>query len=286
VALIFRSTTGPLSREDPTRSSAPLRLTLPGTRRKYDGLAFSVLVHLLLIALLVDRGDRIWSRALAPGDPALSQGGGGGGGGNRVAYITLPSAPVMSAPRETPVRAPVAKPKVEPPQVAVAPAPEAREAPPSPSAPPPVDTVPPAAQPGPPGTAAGAAPGAGPGTGGGTGGGAGTGAGPGTGAGAGPGAGGGGGGRVQPPVLRDFPVPFDDPPKELRGATLVVTFWVRADGRVDRYEVAPVIDNGDFARKFGEVMRAFKFTPARAQDGSRIAGTTTVEFTLSGKRKS
>jgi hypothetical protein len=272
-----------MSREDPTRSSAPLQLTLPGTRRRYSGLALSVLVHLLLIALLVDRGDRIWSRALAPGDPALSQGGGGGGGGgNRVAYITLPSAPVMSAPRETPVQAPVPKPKVEPHQVAVAPPPEARETPPARL---PVDTVPSAAQPGSPGAAAGTSPGAGPGTGGGAGGGTGTGVGPGTGA--GPGAGGGGeGGTTQAPIPRDFPLPFDDPPKELRGATLVVTFWVRADGRVDRYVVTPVIDNGDFARRFGEVMRAFRFTPARAPDGSRVAGIVDVSFTLPGKHKS
>ena len=278
-----------MSREEPTRSSAPFQLSLPGPRRKYGGLAFSVLVHLLLIALLVDRGDRIWSPALAPGDPALDPGGGGGGGeGNRVAYITLPSAPVMSAPRETAMRPPVPQPPVQrPPAVVTPPDTDPKVSATAPAA---VDTVLPQAPPAPPGNAAAtgaAGAGADPGTGGGTGGGAGTGVGPGTGAGAGPGAGGGGeGGRVQPPVLRDFPVPFDDPPKDLRGATLIVTFWVRVDGRVDRYQVAPVIDDRDFARKFGEVIRAFKFIPARAPDGSRIAGIATVEFTLSGKRKS
>ena len=125
--------------------------------------------------------------------------------------------------------------------------------------PPPVDTQPPAPQPrrdrrrGATG-----APGAGPGAGGGAGGGHRTGQGPGT----GPGAGGGGqGGTIRPPELRDLAFPFDTPPKELRGASLAVTFWVRVDGRVERYEVDPEIGDRDYARKFDEVIRAFRFTP-------------------------
>jgi hypothetical protein len=125
------------------------------------------------------------------------------------------------------------------------------------------------------------------GPGGGTGGGAGQGIGPGRGAGAGPGEGGGGqGGLVRPPELRDLAFPFDNPPKELRGASLAVTFWVRMDGQVERYVVDPTISDRDYARKFDEVIRAFRFTPARAPDGTRIAGTTTVTFTLPGKRDS
>ena len=65
--------------------------------------------------------------------------------------------------------------------------------------------------------------------------------------------------------------PFDTPPKELRGASLAVTFWVRVDGQVERYEVDPAISDHDYARKFDEVIRAFRFTPARAPDGSRVA---------------
>jgi len=123
--------------------------------------------------------------------------------------------------------------------------------------------------------------------GGGAGGGTGPGIGPGQGPGTGPGAGGGGqGGTIRPPELRDLAFPFDTPPKELRGASLAVTFWVRVDGQVDRYEVEPAIDDRDYARKFDEVIRAFRFTPARAPDGSKVAGTTTVTFTLPGKRNS
>jgi hypothetical protein len=75
-------------------------------------------------------------------------------------------------------------------------------------------------------------------------------------------------------------------PKELRGASLNVTFWVRDDGRVERYEVVPRIKDRDYAKKFDEVMRSFRFTPARAPDGQRVAGVTSISFTLPGKRSS
>ncbi|HEY8257178.1 MAG TPA: hypothetical protein VIG08_05940 [Gemmatimonadales bacterium] len=129
--------------------------------------------------------------------------------------------------------------------------------------------------------------GLGPGAGGGAGVGQGPGIGPGTGRGSGlTGEGGGEGGTTRPPELRDLAFPFDDPPKKLRGASLNVTFWVRVDGRVERYEVDPEIADRDYAKKFDEVIRSFRFTPARAPDGSRVAGTTTVTFTLPGKSSS
>jgi hypothetical protein len=58
------------------------------------------------------------------------------------------------------------------------------------------------------------------------------------------------------------------------------------DGRVERYQVDPEISDREYARKFDEVIRAFRFIPARAPDGSRVAGTTTVTFTLPGKSNS
>jgi len=97
---------------------------------------------------------------------------------------------------------------------------------------------------------------------------------------------GSGGGRARPPEPRDMAFPFDNPPKELRGVSLSVTFWVRVDGRVERYEVVPEIRDHDYAKKFDEVMRAFRFTPARAPDGSQVAGTTKISFTLPGKSSS
>jgi len=201
-----------------------------------------------------------------------------------VAYITLPPPPRSVTPRQTAVTAPVTRPRIEPeprPAPTVLPPTTAAEV----STPPPQssDTQPPVSAAG----AAGPGPGAGPGAGGGTGGGVGQGIGPGQGAGVGPGIGGGGqGGAIRPPELRDLAFPFDTPPKELRGASLAVTFWVRVDGQVERYQVDPAIGDRDYARKFDEVIRAFRFTPARAPDGTRVAGTTTVIFTLPGKRDS
>jgi hypothetical protein len=250
---------------------------------------FSVLVHALLIALAVRTGDRLWSRTLAPGDPALLGGGGGGGGGGgpRVAYITLPPPPAApTMPRQMSVTPPP-RPHVELEPTVTPPVPEPTVVAEVPTPPPhtePIDSQPASATP-PTTSSAGTGPGVGPG--GGAGGGAGQGIGPGQGPGAGPGTGGGGaGGTVRPPELRDLAFPFDTPPKELRGASLAVTFWVRVDGRVDRYEVAPEIADRDYARKFDEVIRAFRFTPARAPDGTTVAGTTTVTFTLPGKRSS
>jgi hypothetical protein len=80
--------------------------------------------------------------------------------------------------------------------------------------------------------------------------------------------------------------PFDNPPKELRGISLNVTFWVRIDGKVERYMVEPAIKDRDYAKKFDEVMRAFRFTPALAPDGTRVPGTTRISFTLPGKSSS
>lgn len=270
--------------EESTRTAhAPLpHLSLPAPRRRYLGFGLSLAVHAALVALIVAQGDRLWKRTPTPGAPALFlyQGGGGGGGGNREAYITVPSPPERAP---APPKAP--PPPVEPPPEEVPPPVEEPEiAAPTPVA---VDTTPAVAEPdsGAAVAASGTEPGAGGGSGGGTGGGQGAGTGPGSGEGSGPGVG-GGGGVVRPPELRDLAFPFETPPKELRGASLDVTFWVRVDGRVERYEVRPPIDDREYARKFDEVIRAFRFTPARAPDGTRIAGTTRVTFTLPGKRSS
>jgi hypothetical protein len=268
--------------EVPTRKPGPPpNLSLPSTRRRYLGLVVSLVLHAALLAVVVFQGDRLWKRTLAPGAPSLFLfQGGGGGGGNRVAYITLPSSPRPAPQPPTPVMPPVAPPNVVPPPAEQT---EVRHAAP----PRPVDTLAAvaAADTAPAAPASGTGPGSAGRTGGGAGGRAGQGIGPGSGEGSGPGAG-GGGGVIRPPELRDLAFPFETPPKELRGASLDVVFWVRVDGRVERYEVQPVITNEDYARKFDEVIRAFRFTPARAPDGSRIAGTTRVTFTLPGKRSS
>lgn len=270
-----------------TRAPAPPRLELPGSRRRYGGLLLSVLVHALIVALAVRSGERLWSRTLAPGDPALIPGGGGGGGRFGEAYIILPPVSQPVRPRQTDVTGAVTRPRVEPDPAPLTVPPPTTSDVVSASPLQPADTLPSAPSAGAVGPATAADSGAGPGSAAGPGAGTGQGIGPGQGTGAGPGTGGAGqGGTVRPPELRDLAFPFDTPPKELRGASLAVTFWVRVDGQVDRYEIDPAIGDRAYARKFDEVIRAFRFTPARAPDGTRVAGTTTVTFTLPGKRNS
>jgi hypothetical protein len=259
--------------EGPTRSPVTPSLKLPQSRRRYSGLIASVVLHGILLALLVVQGERLWSHTLAPGDPGLRGGrsSGHGGGANRVAYITLPSISEPETPPAPKVSRPVPRPKV-----VETPAPEPEQ--PEPVAPQPADTT--AA---PQEQAGGTVPGAGgqrsaggaPGQGAGTGAGGETGGGP-----------GGEGGKVRPPEPRDMAFPFDTPPKELRGVSLSVTFWVRADGKVERYTVEPAIKDRNYAKKFDEVMRAFRFTPALAPDGTRVPGTSRISFTLPGKSSS
>lgn len=271
--------------EESTREPGlPPTISLPSSRPRYLGLAVSLALHAALLAVVVFQGERLWTRTLAPGTPSLFlvQGGGGGGGGNRVAYITLPSSPRPAPQPPAPVT-PETPPVVV--QAEVVPAPVEDVEVPEPAPPEPVDTMPAVAMADSGTESAAGGSGAVGRTGGGAGGEVGTGIGPGSGEGRGPGVG-GGGGVVRPPELRDLAFPFETPPKELRGASLDVVFWVRVDGRVERYEIRPAITDSDYARKFDEVIRSFRFTPARAPDGSRIAGTTRVTFTLPGKRNS
>ncbi|HEV7366963.1 MAG TPA: hypothetical protein VGN76_14035 [Gemmatimonadales bacterium] len=258
--------------EGPTRSPVPLTLKLPQPPRRWSGLTASLLLHGVVLGLMVGYGERLWRRTLAPGDAVLFGGrpSAAGGGGNRVAYITLPSLPEPAA-----TRVPKVAPPVPHPQLVVPPAPQPEQ--PKAVTPQPVNTVaaPPAAAPGDSGT--------GKGTGSATAPGEGQGRGTGTSAGQGPG---GPGAKVRPPEPRDMAFPFDTPPKELRGVSLNVTFWVQVDGKVERYTVEPEIKDREYAKKFDEVMRAFRFTPARAPDGTRVPGTTRISFTLPGKRSS
>jgi TonB family protein len=62
----------------------------------------------------------------------------------------------------------------------------------------------------------------------------------------------------------------------MRGRTIAVTFWVGTDGRVQRVVLDPGIDDRGFERRFVDVMRNYRFRPARSPDGSPIPGTTTV----------
>lgn len=243
------------------RPPVPPSLELRLPRRRLGGpLVLTLLLHLLLIGWLVTGISRSLERAMAAGHSAATRGGGGGGREHGVAYISLPAAPT---PAPTPVRErrpPVVTRPVPPavtPQVLPPPAPaETASAPPTP--------------------AAGESTGSGSqGSGEGAAGGTGTGTGPGVGPGAGEGTG-GGMGRGSAPEPRQLVLPPADYPKDMRGRQVEVTFYVTADGRVDRIDVAPEIRDGGFARRFAEAMRNYRFRPARSAGGAPVPGTTTV----------
>ena len=257
------------------RQPAPT-FSLPKPRRSPAGLVVSVLLHLLLFALIAGGliGGRAVFSGLGTGFGPGPAGGGGGGGGSRVAYIELPSsgAKTAAAAEETPQPEAVTPPVEEAPE--------------------PTPVVPPQA---PPATqlaaaasaAASAASGSGSGTGSGTdsgtggGSGGGTGGGQGTGAGAGVGPGtGGDSSSITPPTLRYFVPPTEKAPKELRGTPISVTFWVRADGTVERFETDPEIDDRKYREKFADIVMKTRFKPARLRSGTAVPAVVTMQFTL------
>jgi protein TonB len=242
---------------------------LPGgapARGWRTGVAASIALHVALVLLLLIPLRHDFARVLDQGRSEAGTRGGGGGGGGRVAYISLPAP--QASPR---VAVEVVPPSTTPPPVVVTP----------PVVPPPV-IPPPAAEPTPPAptqVAAAAGPdsieGSGPGQGGGTGGGQGGGVGPGMGPGTGPGTGGGAGGQGRAPQPRHLIIPPDDPPKELRGVEIRVTFWIDPLGSVKRVAFDPPVDNRKFAGKLSEAMKNYRFRPALGPDGTPIAATYT-----------
>jgi len=264
------------------RPPAPPELRLPASPRPRSGFWVSLTLHVLLVGLalaVAGRLPRTPQAALLALSPGSTGGGGSGDGGagreREVRYISLPARgaePV--APRPHHPRAVAHRPVPEP----AIPAP--------PPAPQPIDTaaipVPPESPVGPPSGPEAGAVGPAAGTGAGAGAGLGTGTGPGTGAGqgAGPGVGAGGpGGRgagLSAPEPRQLVLPPPDYPKELKGRQVEVTFFVAADGRVERISVAPPLPDGGFARRFEEAMRSYRFRPARSPAGAPVPGSTRI----------
>ncbi|MGH7673900.1 MAG: hypothetical protein ACREMV_01400 [Gemmatimonadales bacterium] len=226
---------------------------LPLTRRRLGPGALAALaLHALLVAVIFWRGAEL-----------VSGGGGagplGGGGGSRAPrFVNLPSysAPVAV---EVPPVAPL-------PVLTIVPPPEAVPVEPEPIVVSPSAVVP---------VAAGADDGTGPGTGGGQG----AGVGPGIGAQTGPGTG-GPEGYIVPADPRWSIMPPMSRPASLRGRQYTVRFWVTADGRVTRVEVAPEIVDRAYRQRFIEEMMHYKFRPAMTRDGTPIASVFSITVTL------
>jgi hypothetical protein len=249
----------PLPPLPPPGARLPLRAS-----RKSGGWA-SLVLHLVLILLVVEltRGGDWWD--LPEVDGSAGDQSSGGGGGRQVTMIALPEAkravaPPPVIPPPPPVPAPVIVPQEIPPPVPA----------------PPVDTVqaPPAS-----GSTTGSATGSGGGSGGG--------AGPGTGPGAGPGSGGGGGtpkdstriAARDPEPRRLILIPFEYP-KTMRGLTIQVTFFVLADGRVDRVLFSEDIPDRGYAKKLEATLCGYLFRPARSPAGLSVPGHTTISITF------
>jgi hypothetical protein len=81
-------------------------------------------------------------------------------------------------------------------------------------------------------------------------------------------------------LWRQAIVPPDDPPKELRGQTIRVTFSITAEGRSENVTVDPVIRDKGFERKLRERMLAYLWKPARGPDGLPIPSSYTMSFTF------
>lgn len=255
----------------------PPALSLPKERRSASGLVVSLLFHGALLALIllgVARGGDM-PVGTGPGLGGLA-GGGGGGGGAEVTYIDLPpvaASEPAAAPEATQVETPV---EIPPP---VEEEEEAEPVTPQPEAPAEVAVVTPSEGAAQSGQGAGSGTGTGAGNDAGSGGGSGGGIGTGIGTGIGPGTGGDSTG-ITPPSWRFFAPPLERPPKELRGRTITVRFWVRANGTVERYETVPEIQDDKYSEKFSEIALGTLWRPARRRDGTAVPAVAEMQVTL------
>src|SRR2546425_4399700 len=230
-------------------------LPLP-QRREGPAAALSFLAHVAIAILVLWRGAALF--ASGGGGGTGPRGGGGGGGRPAATWFALPSlstAPAENVPPPPAVTVPtLAAPLTEPVKLDV---------------PPPTAAIaPPVAI----GTGEGTA--GGPGEGPGTGGGKGTGTGTGTGADSGSGSGG-----DASDIFAATPKWVLNPPDGMPHGRYEVRFWVTADGRVTKVEIAPAIKDAGYRREFTRQLMGYLFNPARTRDGRYVDFVATIIFT-------
>lgn len=238
----------------------PRRVFMPPAPSRRWGLPLSVALHLLVIWFAIQRQQEaeLAPKEQAPVEPLIfiepPKPTPDAGGGGSPAYIQPPpDQPPPPLPVVQPPEAPVEVPKEIPPPTQEA-----------------LPVGQPTAEVGEGGT----------GTGGGKGSGHGTGEGAGTQPGTPPEE-----EPIDPPVWIAGAMPLDKPPDELRGTTLNVTFHVKADGKVERAETDPPIRDGGYESKFRDVLRTFRFKPARKKvSRTAVPGSITIGFQLGGAR--
>ena len=238
---------------------------LPIRTPRRSGGWLSLVIHLILLLVLVEatRNNIWWD---PPNSDTPLQQAGGGGGGRVVDMIALPEAskpketvPKVVPPPPPPVPVPIVTPTVIPPPVPT----------------PPVDSVP---------KPSGAVT---PGSGGGSGGQTGTGSGPGSGPGTGPGTGGPGIAHpdsLHTPARAPEPrqmnlIPYDYP-ATMHGFTIQVTFFVAADGRVDKVVFSDDFPDRAYGKRLEVVMKGYRFRPARSPAGQPVPGQYILSITF------
>jgi hypothetical protein len=85
---------------------------------------------------------------------------------------------------------------------------------------------------------------------------------------------------ARPPEPRQLILPPFDYPRSLRGLTVDVNFFVLADGRVERVVFIPDIPDRAYAKKLEDVMRAYRFRPARSAEGQAVPGLAIVKVSF------
>jgi hypothetical protein len=240
----------------PPSPSAFTAYSLPRDRRPQGPAALlALLIHGAIALLVLWRGALLFQPGVGAAGPP---GGGGGAGGGRPALVWFALSPA-SAPQVHDVPAP----SVTAPAI-VAPDPVKIEVP-APLPTPPPETAAPT------GTSAPTTGATGQGSG--TDGGRGTGTGGGVGSAAGPDSGGEGG-----YIFPANPTAMVPPPSCARGE-FKVRFSVEATGRVSRVEVNPLPKEAGCRREMMEILRAFKFQPARTRDGRVVASIFLITIT-------
>jgi hypothetical protein len=75
-------------------------------------------------------------------------------------------------------------------------------------------------------------------------------------------------------------MPPDKAPRSVKGRTYRATFWVGADGRVQRVDLNPEIRDAEYRRALYERLMDFAFEPARNRVGLAVPGVVPIDFKI------
>jgi hypothetical protein len=79
-----------------------------------------------------------------------------------------------------------------------------------------------------------------------------------------------------------MPIPPANPPREVRGILLAVTFRVSERGEVVDVTVDPPIRDRGYRNEFLDRMKSFRFRPAHTRDGRAVAAEIVIRIRAGG----